>query len=242
MHHCTSRRAGDRRLGRRARPPRAARAAAGPSYQGACGGAVDHVVAVEGRHRHGRRPAPGSGGPRRNSASSLATRAELGVVPVDEVHLVDGQHDRRHAEQGGDGRAWRRVCSTTPWRASTSTTATSAADAPVTMLRGVLGVAGRVGDDERAAGRGEVAVGDVDRDALLALGPQAVGEQGEVELAVAVTPAGPLDGASSWSSNSVLVSWSSRPIRVRLAVVDRAGRWRCAGACGRCELDGGHQK
>jgi hypothetical protein len=32
-------------------------------------------------------------------------------------------------------KAWRRVCSTTPWRASTRTIATSAVDAPVTMLR-----------------------------------------------------------------------------------------------------------
>ena len=32
-------------------------------------------------------------------------------------------------------KAWRRVCSTTPWRASTSTIATSAVEAPVTMLR-----------------------------------------------------------------------------------------------------------
>ncbi|CAB4775657.1 unannotated protein [freshwater metagenome] len=31
--------------------------------------------------------------------------------------------------------ACRRVCSTTPWRASTSTMATSLVDAPVTMLR-----------------------------------------------------------------------------------------------------------
>ncbi len=31
--------------------------------------------------------------------------------------------------------ACRRVCSTTPWRASTSTIATSAVEAPVTMLR-----------------------------------------------------------------------------------------------------------
>ena len=31
--------------------------------------------------------------------------------------------------------AWRLDCSTTPWRASISTIATSAVDAPVTMLR-----------------------------------------------------------------------------------------------------------
>jgi len=38
-------------------------------------------------------------------------------------------------------------------------------------------VAGRVGDDVLAAAGREVAVGDVDGDALLALGLQAVGEQ-----------------------------------------------------------------
>jgi hypothetical protein len=46
-------------------------------------------------------------------------------------------------------------------------------------------VAGRVGHDERAPRRGEVAVRDVDRDALLALGGEAVEEQGEVEVAAA---------------------------------------------------------
>jgi hypothetical protein len=46
----------------------------------------------------------------------------------------------------------------------------------------VLLVAGRVGDDELAAVGREVAVGDVDGDALLALGLQAVGQEGEVDL------------------------------------------------------------
>jgi hypothetical protein len=49
------------------------------------------------------------------------------------------------------------------------------------MLR-VLHVAGRVGDDELALGRREVAVGDVDRDALLALGLEPVRDQGEVDV------------------------------------------------------------
>ena len=49
----------------------------------------------------------------------------------------------------------------------------------------VLHVAGRVGDDELAARRGEVAIGDVDRDALLAFGAQAVGEIGQIDLAAA---------------------------------------------------------
>jgi hypothetical protein len=44
-------------------------------------------------------------------------------------------------------------------------------------------VARRVGDDERAPVGREVAIGDVDRDALLAFGGEAVEEQREVELA-----------------------------------------------------------
>ena len=47
-------------------------------------------------------------------------------------------------------------------------------------VAGVLFVSGRVGDDEFALGRGEIAVGDVDGDALFAFGGKAVGEAGEV--------------------------------------------------------------
>jgi hypothetical protein len=46
-------------------------------------------------------------------------------------------------------------------------------------------VAGGVGNDELALGRGEVAVGDVDGDALLALSLEAVEQEGIVDLAVA---------------------------------------------------------
>ncbi len=57
----------------------------------------------------------------------------------------------------------------------------------------VLLVPGRVGDDEPAAIGGEVAVGDVDRDPLLALGPQPVGQQRQIEEVVSHPPAGLLD-------------------------------------------------
>ena len=77
--------------------------------------------------------------------------------------------------------AWRLDCSTTPWRASISTSATSAVDGAGDHVARVADVARRVGEDERAPRGGEEAVGDVDRDALLALGAQAVGEQREVE-------------------------------------------------------------
>jgi len=54
-------------------------------------------------------------------------------------------------------------------------------------------VAGRVGDDELAQRCREVAVRDVDRDALLALGAQPVGEQREVGSLVTASAADVLD-------------------------------------------------
>ncbi len=50
-------------------------------------------------------------------------------------------------------------------------------------VAGVLLVSGRVGEDELAPARREIPVRDVDRDALLALGAQAVGEEREIDRA-----------------------------------------------------------
>jgi hypothetical protein len=98
----------------------------------------------------------------------------------------------------------------------------------------VLHVAGTVGEDERALGGREVAVGDVDGDALLALGAQAVGEQREVGR---VEPRSRLtrSTASSWSARTDLESCSSRPTRVDLPS-STIRRWRSAAKQGR------HQK
>ena len=57
-------------------------------------------------------------------------------------------------------------------------------------VAGVLLVAGGVGDDELAPRRVEVPVRHVDRDALLALRAQPVGEQREVRVAVAALARG----------------------------------------------------
>jgi hypothetical protein len=78
-------------------------------------------------------------------------------------------------------------------------------------------VARRVGDDELAPVGAEEAVGDVDRDALLALGGQAVDQQREVDLAALRAPLRESASmAASWSSNSILDSYSRRPISVLL--------------------------
>ena len=118
-------------------------------------------------------------------------------------------------------RVWRRVCSITPLRASTSTTATSAVEAPVTMLRVYWTWPGRVGELEAALRGDEAAVGDVDRDPLLALGAQPVGEQREVDVAVAAALARLLDVLHLVDEHLLRVE-EQAPDQGRLAVVDGA--------------------
>ena len=78
--------------------------------------------------------------------------------------------------------------------------ATSAVDAPGRHVARVLLVAGRVGQDELAARRREIPVGDVDRDALLPLGAQAVGEQRKIDR-----PGGLVAGRGRHGSDLILV-------------------------------------
>ena len=57
-------------------------------------------------------------------------------------------------------------------------------------------MAGAVGDNELAPVGAEIAVGNIDGDALLALGGQAIQQQGEIEFftGIAVPAAVPLQG------------------------------------------------
>ena len=86
----------------------------------------------------------------------------------------------------------------------------------------VLDVARGVRDDELAARGREVAVGDVDRDALLALGAQAVGQQREVGVVVAAVAADLLDRRELVAEQRLGVV-QQPPDERALAVVDRAG-------------------
>ena len=117
---------------------------------------------------------------------------------------------------------WRRVCSSTPLRASTSSTSASAVDDPVTVLRVYCTWPGQSASTNERCGRGEVAVGDVDRDALLALGAQAVGEQREVGRGQAAVAADPLDGVELVGEHRLGVV-EQAPDEGGLAVVDRTG-------------------
>ncbi len=154
------------------------------------GAGVDHPVALEGRD-----------GDEPGRLLQVEALGELEVVVpdllepllrvVDQVHLVDG-HDRvLDAEQRGQ-------VAVALGLGLHAVTGVDQDDGQVTgrgpgdHVAGVLLVARGVGDDELPPGRREVAVGDVDGDALLPLGLEAVHEQGQVELA-----AGRADGRAT---------------------------------------------
>ena len=81
----------------------------------------------------------------------------------------------------------------------------------------ILFVPRRIGDDELAPGARKEAIGDVDGDALLALGRQPVDQQREIDpLALRAMALAVPSSAASWSSKICFDSYSSRPIRVDL--------------------------
>ena len=107
-------------------------------------------------------------------------RVEDVLAELHQVHLVDRDHEVRNAQQRGDEGVAARLRQHAVARVDQDDGEVGGGGAGGHVAR-VLLVAGRVGDDELAARRGEVAVGHVDGDALLALGAQAVGEQREIE-------------------------------------------------------------
>ncbi len=106
---------------------------------------------------------------------------EDGPVVADQVDLVDRHHDMADAEQRGDEGVPPRLPDDAGARVDEHDGEIGRRGAG-RHVAGVLLVAGRVGDDELALRRGEEAVGDVDGDALLALGLQPVDEQREIDV------------------------------------------------------------
>jgi hypothetical protein len=176
---------------------------------GGAGGPVDDVVAEQGRERHRLDV---------DDPETACQRDELGhvpverpLVPVDEVHLVDRERHVADPEQpvtrGAGGSARRRRAGVDEDQGELGRR--GAGD----HVARVLDVARGVGEDVRPGGGREVAVGDVDGDALLALGAQAVGEQGQVGRVEAPVAADALDGRELVARTD-LVSCSSRPTSV----------------------------
>ena len=91
-------------------------------------------------------------------------------------------------------------------------------------VAGILLVARRIGDDERAAPGRKVPVGDVDGDALLALGGKSVDQQGEIDLVAAAAVAGRiLDQICQFVVAQALRIVEQPAEQRRLSVVDRTG-------------------
>ena len=147
-------------------------------------GALDHVVAVERRDRdEGHVVDVELRGP---AGEVGADPLEDLLVEVHEVHLVHAHHQVRDAQQRRDESVPARLLENALASVHEDQGEVGRGRAGDHVAR-VLLVAGRVGDDELAPRRVEVAVGHVDRDSLLALGAQAVREQREVHVAVAAT-------------------------------------------------------
>ena len=178
------------------------------------------VVAGQGRHRdegevghlelHGER------------AELLADLVVALLRVVDQVHLVDAHEQVRDAEQRREEGMPARLLEHTVAGVDQDQRDVGGGRTGDHVAR-VLDVARRVGDDELAARRGEVPVCDIDRDALLALGAQAVGEQRQVRAFVATGDAGRFDRTELVFEDGLAVIEQPAD-QGRLAVVDRTGR------------------
>jgi hypothetical protein len=144
------------------------------------GAGLDDVLAGEGGHRHEAEVVDVEPG---DEVGVVATDAIVDLLVVaDEVHLVDGDDQVLDAEEGADEAVAAGLRHDAVAGVDQDDRQVAVAG-PGGHVAGVLLVAGAVGDDELAAVGAEVAVGDVDGDALLTLGAQAVGEQREVDAA-----------------------------------------------------------
>jgi len=120
-------------------------------------------------------------------------QAESGFVVADQVHLVHGHHQMLGAHHVGELGVALRLRQHAAARVDQDDRQVGGRGGGDHVAR-VLLVAGRVGDDVLAGAGREVAVGDVDGDALLALGQQAVGEQRQVGGGQAALRRSLLDG------------------------------------------------
>src|SRR5664280_2117223 len=147
---------------------------------------------------------------------------KMDLVDFDQVHLVDADQQVGHPQQRGqEGVA--------PGLLDDSLAGVDqdhgevGGRVPGHHVARVLHVARCVGDDELAGRGGEVAVGHVDGDALLALGPQAVGQQREVRVVVAALDRHPLHGLELVLEDRLRIVEQTSD-QGALAVVHRPGR------------------
>ena len=132
------------------------------------GGAVHDVVPDEGGDRHGVRVGDAELGRDRPHVGGQGAEDLFAVG--DEVDLVHGDDDVRHPHEGRDGEVATGLLEHSLAGVDEQHEGVGRRG-PGDGVARVLHVAGTVGQDERALGGREVAVRDVDGDALLAFGP-----------------------------------------------------------------------
>ena len=118
---------------------------------------------------------------RRRCENSATIASKTSCGESDQVDLVHRQHDMADAEQRGDIGVAPRLRQHALARVDQDDGEFGVGRAG-RHVAGVLLVAGRVGDDEFALVGGEEAIGDVDGDALLALGFEPVHQQREIDI------------------------------------------------------------
>jgi hypothetical protein len=103
------------------------------------------------------------------------------LIEADEIHFVDRQHDVADTHQAGDDGVTARLDQQAFPRIDQKHREFGGGGRR-RHVAGILLVPRRVGDDEGAARGREIAIGDINGDALLALGLQAVEQQREIDL------------------------------------------------------------
>jgi hypothetical protein len=144
--------------------------------------------------------------------------------PINQVDLVDGQNDSLQTEPAAYGGMppglWQQ-----PFAGIHQEHCHIGVARTSDHVAGVLLVPRTVGDNELAPRGIEVPVGDVDRDALLALGDKAVGQQRQIGLTLAASL-----GNCGNSSDLIFKDRSRIPQKPAnqgaLAVIDRSGRYK----------------
>ena len=175
-------------------------------------------------------------------------RSNVSSLMVDQVHLVDRNTTWR-MPSSEQIKECRRVCTSTPLRASTRMMARSAFEAPVAMLRVYCSCPGVSATMNERLRRSEKAIGDVDRDALLALGLQPVDQQGKIDIfADGAVALGVFGERHKLVLKDQLRVVQQPPDQSGLAVVDRAAGDEAEkilgrhAVCGRFSVSEGHQK
>ena len=152
----------------------------GPVVPGRALARGDHIVAVARRDRD-RDDAVESQIAPRSRGTPPTMRSNMLLREIDEIDLVDRQHDVADAEQRDDIGVAARLRQHALARIDQDDGEIGVRGAGRHVAR-VLLVARRVGDDEFALVGREEAIGDVDGDALLALGLQPVDQKREIDI------------------------------------------------------------